>query len=250
MKWIDETADGRKKKRKRGRRATDMPTTQRIPDMAWTINGEQEDAPRLSSYQRAVAALAVAAISISAVGVLALSSGAGLAGSLRGGGSDDPAQDIELSRIDVQSAGFTEETGSSELNSEVVDPPGTNGSNGAAHIATNGEDSRSANRVDTQEPTGLPTHVAQPATRTPVKPLVTTELLGNLQDVMDQGKVLHQAGLYITAVESFDEVRSRAIEALEEYRDDGTLERLVNQAEDEAERARLTCVRLNKPRCP
>ncbi len=255
VKWIDETADGRKKKKKRGRRATDMPTTQRIPDLSWTIGDGQEDAPRLSSYQRAVAALAVAAISISAVGVLALSSGAGLAGSLRGGGSADPAEDIMLSRVDVPSPDpNAEDNGSSELNTEAIDQPGTNSTNAVDHVGTNGEPARGRHVEnggdDVQQ--NVPTQasamktVAQPVSQ-PM--LVPRALVDSIDARLQQARLLFNAERYVSAQERFNEVKRWATDALGDYRDTGDLARLVQEADAELRNVALVCSRRNIPNC-
>jgi len=255
VKWIDETSDGRKKKRKRGRRASDMPTTQRIPDLSWTIDSEQEDAPRLSSYQRAVAALAVAAISISAVGVLALSSGAGLAGSLRDGDSADPADAIELAGLDIPPDElYSSDNGSGEPNAEGIEPPGTNGTNGFGHEGTDGEhtsDNPAKADVDpvpqnTPAQAGGAKTVSQPMSQPLMVPLALVE---SLDGKMRQGRELFRIGKYRTAQSTFEEVEQLASDALITYRDTGDLDRLVGEARAEVKSILLLCARSNTPNC-
>jgi len=86
VKWIDGPADRRGRgTRKKYRRSSDMPTTQRLAEVPWSSEAwEGEPASRLSVYQRAMAALTVTVLSLGAVAVLAVSQGAGLAGSLKG----------------------------------------------------------------------------------------------------------------------------------------------------------------------
>jgi hypothetical protein len=253
VKWIDETSDGRKKKRKRGRRASDMPTTQRIPDLSWTIDSEQEDAPRLSSYQRAVAALAVAAISISAVGVLALSSGAGLAGSIGNEESTDPAEDIRLSRVDVPVSGpIPEDNGPTELNTEAVEQPGTNGTNG--HVGTNGDlssdtpaeaDGNPVPRNTANQASGSKM-VSQPASQ-PL--LVPHSVVDSLSARLQQGRFLFDAKRYASARDRFNEVKLLATDALDRYKDTGDLVRLVQEADAELRSVALVCSKSNTPNC-
>jgi serine/threonine-protein kinase len=86
VKWIDGPADRRGRgPRKKYRRSSDMPTTRRLGEVPWSSEvWESEPASRLSVYQRAMAALTVTVLSLGAVAVLAVSQGAGLAGSLKG----------------------------------------------------------------------------------------------------------------------------------------------------------------------
>ena len=255
VKWIDETSDGRKKKRKRGRRATDMPTTQRIPDLSWTIDSEK-DAPRLSSYQRAVAALAVAAISISAVGVLALSSGAGLAGSLRDGSAADPAEDILLSRVDVPAPGPDAEVSSSpESNSEAVESPVTNGTNGVEHLGTNGDSSGDTPAEadvklvsqNSRAQAGDAESVAQPVSRLPIVPIA---LVDSLNSEMEKARTLFEIGKFAKARAIFLDIESLAKQGLDRYRDTSGLERLLREARDGQKRVVTACVRSSNPDCP
>ncbi len=72
----------------RYRRATDPPTTKRLPEVPWASNGLQlEDLPAVqgSVYRRALGGLAVTILTIAAVAVLAMSKGAGLVGSYKDG---------------------------------------------------------------------------------------------------------------------------------------------------------------------
>jgi serine/threonine protein kinase len=86
VKWIDGPEERRGRgARKRYRRSSDVPTTQRLGDVPWSSEAwEGEPGSRLSVYQRAMAALTVTVLSLGAVAVLAVSQGAGLAGSLKG----------------------------------------------------------------------------------------------------------------------------------------------------------------------
>ncbi len=86
VRWIDGPEEERRGKaaRKKFRRSTDVPTTQRLAESPWSSDQLHEDSSRLSVYQRSLAALAVTIVSLAAVAVLAVSQGAGLAGSLRG----------------------------------------------------------------------------------------------------------------------------------------------------------------------
>ncbi|MGD8698093.1 MAG: serine/threonine-protein kinase [Gemmatimonadales bacterium] len=85
VKWIDGPEERRGRgTRKKYRRSTDMPTTRRLSDVPWSSGTwEGESGSRLSLYQRAMAALTVTVLSLGAVAVLAVSQGAGLAGSLK-----------------------------------------------------------------------------------------------------------------------------------------------------------------------
>ncbi len=86
VKWIDGPEDRRGRgMRRKYRRSSDMPTTQRLAEVPWSSEAwEGESGSRLSVYQRAMAALTVTVLSLGAVAVLAVSQGAGLAGSLKG----------------------------------------------------------------------------------------------------------------------------------------------------------------------
>ncbi|MGD2217887.1 MAG: hypothetical protein PVJ64_14110, partial [Gemmatimonadales bacterium] len=64
------------------RRATDPPTTQRLPDAPWLTDGlrSQVAAGRSSVYRRTMAGLAVASTTIAVVAILAMTQGAGTGG--------------------------------------------------------------------------------------------------------------------------------------------------------------------------
>jgi hypothetical protein len=64
------------------RRATDPPTTQRLPDAPWLTDGLRNDvaAGRSSVYRRTMAGLAVASTTIAVVAILAMTQGAGSGG--------------------------------------------------------------------------------------------------------------------------------------------------------------------------
>ncbi|UCF18903.1 MAG: protein kinase [Gemmatimonadota bacterium] len=81
----------------RYRRATDPPTTKRLPEVPWASSGVQfEDLPTVqgSVYRRALGGLAVTILTIAAVAVLAMSKGAGLVGTYKDGNAagDTPAE--------------------------------------------------------------------------------------------------------------------------------------------------------------
>lgn len=86
VKWIDRREERRRTPPggKLYRRATDPPTTERVLQSPWMLEGSREAFvdSRTSVYRRAMGALAVTVLTIGAVAVLALSRGAGLAGSL------------------------------------------------------------------------------------------------------------------------------------------------------------------------
>jgi serine/threonine protein kinase len=256
VKWIDGPDERRlfRRKGKRGRRATDMPTTQRLHEIPWALNGDQDAAagPRLSGYQRAVAALAVAAISISAVGVLALSRGAGVAASW--GGNESGV--VDLAAIDVQlRPSFTDSgDGSSTPSSESAEQVGTNG---AGHAGASGETTGEAKGEDDGDEMGqegpgraeILTKRTQPTPAARRLLPVPVELLDELQSKMKQGRVLIRAERYATAEEYFKEVKRRANAALSGYRADGILQQLIRDAEDEVRKVLLICARSNHPSC-
>ncbi len=256
VKWIDETSNGDKKKRRQGRRATDMPTTQRMPDLSWTIDNEDEDAPRLSSYQRTVAALAVAAIAISAVGVLALANGAGLAGPLRGGGSAGPGADIQLSRLDVQPAAQeTEEVGSFALKEEAAELSGTNGTNGADYGQDNADPSHAGPAEGDSNPVKRDASTQASAAQRVARPvsqplLVPLALVDSLDSKLEQGRALFEIGKFAKARAIFTDVEALANKALDTYRDTGDLERLLREAREGKKSVVTACVRSNNPDCP
>jgi len=76
------------------RRATDPPTTQRLPDAPWLSDGLRSELAvgRSSVYRRTMAALAVASTTIAVVAILAMTQGAGRGGawlkSVAGGGDE------------------------------------------------------------------------------------------------------------------------------------------------------------------
>jgi serine/threonine protein kinase len=90
----------------------------------------------------------------------------------------------------------------------------------------------------------------QPAQPADLRSAVPPELLSELRRLIRQGSVLHEAGRYVEAAEAFDKVAGRASEALQQYRDEGDLESLIERAKRELEVTRLTCIKLNRPRCP
>ena len=247
VKWIDGPDERRlfRRKGKRGRRATDMPTTQRLHEIPWAVNGDQDAAagPTLSGYQRAVAALAVAAISISAVGVLALSRGAGLAGSLRGSESGVPARAVvDLAGIDVRPpASFTDNgDGSSTPSSESAGPVGTNGGNG-----------RTGSDLEVKEaaaPMGEP--VTQPVRRADTRPVVPPALLSDLHTRLEQGRQLYDIRFYLDAGETLRDVLKDAIDALSTYGNSDALKDIVEEAESYLEKAQRECRILNQDSCP
>ena len=252
VKWIDETGDGRKRKRKRGRRATDLPTTQRIPEMVWVSNaGQASSGPRLSSYQRAVAALAVAAISISAVGVLALSSGAGLAGSLRQNESDEPPLVLGTLAVEPSADLGDGDIGSpareaGPVETEPGGEEGTNGTNG-----TNGHNRDNGRQPEVnlaQAPAGVPD--GKPLQPRDTRLAVPAVLLRDLQRRLEQGRELYNVGLYMDAGDTFKELQRRAAAAKLEYRDGGELAGIVDEALKELGRARTECKTLKQDPCP
>ncbi len=246
VKWIDGPGERRlfRRKGKRGRRATDMPTTQRLHEIPWAVNGDQDAAagPGLSGYQRAVAALAVAAISISAVGVLALSRGAGLAGSLRGNESGVPARAVvDLAGIDVRPpASFTDNgDGSSTPSSESADPVGTNGS---------GRTGSDLEVYEAAAPMGEP--VTQPVRHADTRLVLPPVLLSDLHTRLAQGRWLYDMGRYLDAGETLIAVQKDAIDALSTYRNSDALNGIVEEAGSYLELAQTECRILNQDSCP
>jgi serine/threonine protein kinase len=94
VRWIDKAQERRRTPPggKLYRRATDPPTTERLLQSPWVSEGNREvlAGSRISVHRRAMGALAATVLIIGAVAVLALSRGAGLAGSL---GRDTSAAD-------------------------------------------------------------------------------------------------------------------------------------------------------------
>jgi serine/threonine-protein kinase len=126
VRWIDGPEEERRGKaaRKKFRRSTDMPTTRRLAESPWSSEQLHDESSRLSVYQRSLAALAVTIVSLAAVAVLAVSQGAGLAGSLRrdsegGEGNESVAalSGAELSRP-------ADRVGGDNGGSPMAQPPG------------------------------------------------------------------------------------------------------------------------------
>lgn len=83
------------------RRATDPPTTQRLPDAPWLSDGLRDEiaAGRSSVYRRTMAGLAVASTTIAVVAILAMTQGAGTGGAwLKGvtGGDEEGAVQLAV----------------------------------------------------------------------------------------------------------------------------------------------------------
>jgi len=91
---------------------------------------------------------------------------------------------------------------------------------------------------------------AQPVARRDTRPPLPAGLLDELQAIMDEGRVLHTIGRYLEAGESFKEVRSRAEQALGQYRDAEALRTWVDKAVEELEKARQACRIEKQPVCP
>ncbi|UCC83001.1 MAG: protein kinase [Gemmatimonadota bacterium] len=88
------------------RRATDPPTTQRLPDAPWLTEGLRNEiaAGRSSVYRRTMAGLAVAATTIAVVAILAMSQGAGTGGAWLKtvtGGEDESAMPLAVNDAGV-----------------------------------------------------------------------------------------------------------------------------------------------------
>ncbi len=94
------------------RRATDPPTTQRLPDAPWLTGGLRNEiaAGRSSVYRRTMAGLAVASTTIAVVAILAMTQGAGTGGAwLKSvtGGEDEGAMSLAVNDPAVPEAPAT-----------------------------------------------------------------------------------------------------------------------------------------------
>ncbi|UCC49302.1 MAG: protein kinase, partial [Gemmatimonadota bacterium] len=106
VRWIDKAQERRRTPPggKLYRRATDPPTTERLLQSPWVSEGNREvlAGSRISVHRRAMGALAATVLIIGAVAVLALSRGAGLAGSLGGDTSAADASEDAVSQAGLE----------------------------------------------------------------------------------------------------------------------------------------------------
>jgi serine/threonine protein kinase len=99
------------------RRASDPPTTQRLPDAPWLTDGLRNEiaAGRSSIYRRTMAGLAVASTTIAVVAILAMTQGAGTGGawlkSVTGGEDEGPILAVNDAGVPEGPAAGPAETG-------------------------------------------------------------------------------------------------------------------------------------------
>ena len=98
----------------------------------------------------------------------------------------------------------------------------------------------------------LATARPKPAASRPVdrRPQLPPGLEAELAQVMQQGRVFYEMGLYVDAVAAFREVESRANDAVRDYRGAGALRTVAADAKKAIEDSRQACVLEGQPDCP
>ncbi len=271
------------------RRATDPPTTERLPDAPWLANGYREEIEvgRSSVYRRTMAGLAVAALTIATVAILAVTQGAGRAGAwLQGtvGGQSESETPLTGNDAGVPSepaaAGGLDESAdvgrlaiSADLpqgvrlsiGGEPVDRPLDEeielapGTHDVVISAAGFDPYREDVVVEAGETIVLtpkleplpPTRSGRPAAApADERPTVPQSLLERLEASMEEGRVLHNIGRYWQAADIFKEVQRTATEGRPLYRNGSVLRALADRAQEELEKARRACQLENHPDCP
>ena len=255
-----------------------------LPAVIESSNGSQnvETVKKMQPYRRAFVALALTVIVLTATAVLAISQGQGLSGILtpRGATETDLAAGTagleadQAGMLDLGSNGHTDtDEGTATANDESTTPaevatldgdlPPADGTpaNGGADAAGGDADGAASKTTllaaggavttSPAEPRNSQPASSRPAARRDARPYVSTELLGELHTMMEQGKVLHEMGRYDLAVEAYRDVMTGVSEASpDSYRNGDVLRTLWSEADSAFDAAKLACEVEKQSSCP
>ncbi|HSG82262.1 MAG TPA: protein kinase [Gemmatimonadota bacterium] len=100
--------------------------------------------------------------------------------------------------------------------------------------------------------TALPREQPRPVTPRPAdtRPAVPAGMKDELEEVMEQGRVLHDLGRYVEAVEIYREVMTRAGDAVAKFRNASAFRALQQEAEEAIRAAKSACRYEAQPNCP